>query len=849
MAELNVGIGADITELVNKITEVKKKIEDTFKSVDLSGVADAFKELEKSLRQVGAQNEIFGKSLDSTKKELKAYQKAFEDLVSQGLQPTHPEVLRLADEIDRLSKEIADAEKKTKSFKERVDEIGNVGQKLSDLGGALTKSFTVPILAFGAAAIKSYGDIQALQLGLESVMGSAEKAAREFERLKEVAKLPGLGMEEAVKGAINLQSIGIGANKARNILQQFGNAVATVGKGRAEFERAIYGVQQLANTDFPLGEDLNIIKDALPQVSNLLKDAFGTSRSDELAKLGITSQQVLDTIIKGLEKLPRVAGGINGAFENMADGMKTSLSRIGKILDKAFDLQSIVDKIVSFVDKVITAFENLSPEFQRLTIIIAGVVAAIGPLLTAVGAFIQFLPTIVAGVEGVGVVLTALTGPIGLVTLGIVGIVAAVTANWGKIKPYVIDTINYFIRLYNESIVVRAAVHGIATAFKNQFTIVKNVLKTSWEIIKTFAKGVADTFSGVGNVLEGAFTADPTKITKGVKQIFSAQIDTVKSLGKDLQKGFTDIYDGVVENIKTGYDNVVNFKPIAYVTDLGFDFSIASNKIADDTEDAIKKGLAKGKDKAKKEKKTKDPNYLDSQIAASKRSFEAFVAFQTKIESDREELMRKFDQNRANYETELSSKQINRNASNLNLVMEDIASKSIEFNKAVNDLIASSLSSTISDMFSSIGEAISNGGNIIDAIGSSLLESLGGFIKQLGSMMVQFGVLGLLFGKLQVALMFGDPFTKIGAALALIGVGAALNVLGGAISGAASGRGGGSSVGGNVSSYSGSNTPSYSSNALNSGSSSKGEVVFRISGNDLVGVLNQEQNRQRRTNS
>ncbi|MEA5251547.1 tape measure protein, partial [Xanthomonas fragariae] len=167
-------------------------------------------------------------------------------------------------------------------------------------------------------AIKSFGEIQSLQKGLEAVMGSAAAAGSEFDKLKEVAKLPGLGLEEAVKGSINLQSIGIDAEKSRNILLQFGNAVATVGKGRAEFERAIYGVQQLANTDFPLGEDLNIIKDAIPQITPLLKEAFGTARSEELQKLGITSQQVLGVITNGLEKLPRVNGGVKGAFENLS---------------------------------------------------------------------------------------------------------------------------------------------------------------------------------------------------------------------------------------------------------------------------------------------------------------------------------------------------------------------------------------------------------------------------------------------------------------------------------------------------------------------------------------------------
>ena len=199
-------------------------------------------------------------------------------------------------DIAGLNSGLNSAENRISSFVSKVNKVGELGDVFQNIGAKLTAGLTLPIIGLGAASIKSFGEIQSLQKGLEAVMGSASAAGSEFEKLKEVAKLPGLGLNEAVKGSINLQSIGIDAEKSRNILLQFGNAVATVGKGRAEFERAIYGVQQLANTDFPLGEDLNIIKDALPQVSNLLKEAFGTARSEELQKLGISSQQVLGVI-------------------------------------------------------------------------------------------------------------------------------------------------------------------------------------------------------------------------------------------------------------------------------------------------------------------------------------------------------------------------------------------------------------------------------------------------------------------------------------------------------------------------------------------------------------------------
>ncbi|MCT4024396.1 hypothetical protein HZP91_15395 [Elizabethkingia anophelis] len=744
-------------------------------------------------------------------------------------------------DISELKSGLRDAENQLSSFANKVQNISNLGSKLQGVGTALTAGITIPLIGLGVAAIKSYGDIEALQKGLEAVLGSADRAKEEFSKLKEVARLPGLGMEEAVKGSINLQSIGISADKSRNILQQFGNAVATVGKGRAEFERAIYGVQQLANTDFPLGEDLNIIKDALPQVSRLLKEAFGSSRSDELANMGISSEQVLNTILSGLERLPRVTGGIKGSFENLGDSVKNSLARVGEIINKNFDISGIINKISDGLDKVISYFENLSPEIQSTIVVLGSVAAAAGPLIAAVGTFMTMLPTLIAGVEGVGAALAALTGPVGLVTIGIIGIVAAVTTNWGKIKPYIIDTINYFIRLYNESLVVRAAAQGIATAFKNQFAIVGNVLKAAWEIIKTFAKGVADTFSGVGNVLEGAFTADPTKITKGVKQLFSAQIDTAKSLGKDLQKGFSDIYSGVLSNIKTGYDNVVNFKPIALVNDISVSMPNLLNETEKKANNEISKGLKSvGKSDKKDSFKIELPDItplMDIPDSVKKRQ-EDDLKWQESMMDMREKLYYNHAESIKNAMPELTSAYTEAQLT--------IAELNANINEGFNDILTNSIASGISDTFSSIGEAIASGGDVVGAIGNSLISAFGSFLSEMGDMLIKYGTLAIIKGKLDTAIAFGGP-TAIASGIAAVAIGAALKLVSGAIGARSKGGFGGSSS--NTSTATGANTTMYSSNYGGNNGFSGGEVVFRISGNDLVGVLNQEQNRQRRTNS
>ncbi|WP_185279269.1 tape measure protein, partial [Elizabethkingia anophelis] len=175
------------------------------------------------------------------------------------MRPTHPELLKLADEIDRLDKEIKESEKGVKTLNDSLDSLSGV---IASVGLSRLVS---EITNFTKAAIKAYGDMEALELGLQSVMGGAENAAIEMEKLKEVAKLPGLSFKEAVQGSVNLQSAGFSADMSRRALMAFGNALAIVGKGSAELGRVNLALTQLQNKTGGFGQDIRQLMEALPQ--------------------------------------------------------------------------------------------------------------------------------------------------------------------------------------------------------------------------------------------------------------------------------------------------------------------------------------------------------------------------------------------------------------------------------------------------------------------------------------------------------------------------------------------------------------------------------------------------------
>lgn len=169
-----------------------------------------------------------------------------------------------------------------------------------------------------------------------------------------------------------------------------------------------------------------------------------------------------------------------------------------------------------------------------------------------------------------------------------------------------------------------------------------------------------------------------------------------------------------------------------------------------------------------------------------------------------------------------------------------------EFSNSVNELVDNSLGGAFASLGEAIGGALANGGDVLSAIGSGLLQSLGSFLGQLGDRLITYGLLLVGFGKAELAFKVGDPVTKIGAGLAMVGLGIAAKVAGSAVSSAGSKglSGGGSGASSSTGSDAGSR--SFSTTTGGGYGNGGGTVVFEIAGDKLIGVLANTQNRNLR---
>lgn len=103
----------------------------------------------------------------------------------------------------------------------------------------------------------------------------------------------------------------------------------------------------------------------------------------------------------------------------------------------------------------------------------------------------------------------------------------------------VIDVVNYFIELYNESVLIRAIWNGIVAGFKTTFDTLGNLFGLFIDIVKA-----------TGTALKGAFTLDFDDVKKGLSDYAAAYGNLVKAQVKDITENFQEGLDGMQKKIK-----------------------------------------------------------------------------------------------------------------------------------------------------------------------------------------------------------------------------------------------------------------------------------------------------------
>jgi tape measure domain-containing protein len=322
---------------------------------------------------------------------------------------------------------------------------------LKDIGSNLTAAVSVPIALLGTASVVASAKLETLKNGLTAIsaqelnaqgvtglsaMGlAADMTGKRIAELQQIAKRPGLGLEGAEQADVRLRAVGISAEQSAKSIAAFANAIATTGGGKNEFDRVTVQLAQLSAKGKVLSQDLRPIIEAAPAVSQALLKLYGTIDSEtisaSLTKQGQSSKDFIAVLTDELAKLPQVTGGLKAIYENDLDALLVSSAKVGDGIANALDLKGLGEKLGEEITAIGDSFAALSPGAQVAIVSFAGLVAATGPVLVAIGTLGAALPAIKAGfaalgtaTTAVGETLTLLTGPVGLAVVALAALAA-----------------------------------------------------------------------------------------------------------------------------------------------------------------------------------------------------------------------------------------------------------------------------------------------------------------------------------------------------------------------------------------------------------------------------------------
>lgn len=388
-----------------------------------------------------------------------------------------------------------------------------VGARLTSIGGKLSIGMTAPLLAIGAASIKGAQEQAAAMAQVEAA-------------LKSMGDASGRTSDQLLKSAdaLELKSL----FNADEILKKSTANLLTFGKVSGEvFDRAQQAAVDLATR---MDGDLQA---ATLMVGKALNDPVKGLTALSRAGIQFTAQQKEQ--IKAMSAAGNVAGaqaimlgelekqfGGAAAAAAKADPMREVMVKLGQAGDKIGEallplIPPLTDAIVGLLD----AFTGMPEPMQETVLIVAGLAAALGPVLVAVG-------TLTSGI-GVLLPVVAKLGPV-LTVIG-TALSAAIPLIWGAVKAMAAMALTPVGAVITA---IAVAVGAVYLAWKN-WDKIEPVIRNLYNGVKTW---IVDRLGAVWDWLKGKLAA----VGKWFYDLYDAVVghsyipDMVDQIGKHIAR-------------------------------------------------------------------------------------------------------------------------------------------------------------------------------------------------------------------------------------------------------------------------------------------------------------------------
>ena len=287
-----------------------------------------------------------------------------------------PTLSNISKHIDKMEKEFQKAGTASERAGKKIKQSSNTA---ADAVNNWAKGLAVGAVAMQAFNVASDAVVQAgkwekFSKALASMEGGVTAGNKAMERLIELSKMPGLGLEEVNKAYLGLRAVGMQAGESERTIRAFGNAIANAGGGAEEFERVQRQITQMLSKGRVLQEDVSIISESMPNIAKLMQDAFGTSSVENIRKMGVGADEFVKKIVMMAEKMPQATSGINDAM----DDLNTSWSRFKAGFVNTEWMKGALNATSDFLGRLTKIMEDSNTKINKMELFKAFMTGGIG---------------------------------------------------------------------------------------------------------------------------------------------------------------------------------------------------------------------------------------------------------------------------------------------------------------------------------------------------------------------------------------------------------------------------------------------------------------------------------------
>ena len=388
-----------------------------------------------------------------------------------------------------------------------------------------------------------------------------------------IFKTAGKDVEDAALYLGVMANAGIEANVAANSLK---TGMARLAQPTKQAKEAMeqYGIamSDIWNEDGSMKDSVEIqrnLHEAFAKLSEQEQMAaagaiFGKNQMSSWLALINTAPSEVDALSESIknstgttqEMADAMMSGFGGSIEKLKSSLDVLVTSLGSII--AEYLTPVIEKIQGVIDM----FMAMDEETKKQIVTIAGIVAAIGPVLlvggkiiSGIGTIISVMGTVTTFIGGTLIpAITAISAPV----LAVVAAVAALAAGF----VYLYKTNDDFRNKVNELISgikenFGQMIETIKPALDELFTTIKTIVGELVEAFKQFMKAAEPVFefiaTGIAGVINGVMQA-ATPIINAVNSI----IKMVSSVVKGLFSLLTGDFKGFASNMKDALKSMLD---------------------------------------------------------------------------------------------------------------------------------------------------------------------------------------------------------------------------------------------------------------------------------------------------